>query len=291
MKANPVGWLAAGSLLLGVAVPCARAAERVTLRNGFDLTCDHRVTVGDKVRLYMERGSDSFVEVAATEISASETVADPEPEVVAAAGNPAAVAVESKAVLTPEEMREMLSKAGAKHNVDVDLLASVVRAESGGHVRAVSRAGAQGLMQLMPGTAAELGVGNTFVPEQNVDGGSAYLDGLLTRYHDNLALALAAYNAGPAAVDRWHGIPPYRETRLYVARVIREFNARVKTAEHRQGPVMLTAASAHPGAKGTAMQATAERAAHPGKDASNPGRNTQLAAANGSEGVQRSQRP
>jgi soluble lytic murein transglycosylase-like protein len=86
-------------------------------------------------------------------------------------------------------------------------------------------------MQLMPGTAADLGVSDSFKPEQNVRGGSAYLDELLTRYHDNLALALAAYNAGPAAVDKYHGIPPYRETKLYVARVILEFNRRVKARE------------------------------------------------------------
>jgi soluble lytic murein transglycosylase-like protein len=81
----------------------------------------------------------------------------------------------------------------------------------------------------MPATAVTLGVQNTFVPEQNIGGGSAYLDQLLKRYKDNIALALAAYNAGPLAVDRYHGIPPYRETRAYVARVIREFN-RLKLA-------------------------------------------------------------
>jgi soluble lytic murein transglycosylase-like protein len=86
-------------------------------------------------------------------------------------------------------------------------------------------------MQLMPATAADLGVHDSFRPEQNVQGGSSYLDALLTRYHDNLALALAAYNAGPAAVDKYHGIPPYRETRLYVARVIHEFNRRVKARQ------------------------------------------------------------
>jgi soluble lytic murein transglycosylase-like protein len=123
-------------------------------------------------------------------------------------------------------MHTMLSRAGNTHNIDEDLLASLVRAESGGQVRAVSRTGARGLMQLMPKTATELGVTDSFRPDENIAGGSAYLDQLLTRYHDNVALALAAYNAGPAAVDRYHGIPPYRETKAYVARVIREFNRR-----------------------------------------------------------------
>jgi soluble lytic murein transglycosylase-like protein len=125
----------------------------------------------------------------------------------------------------------MLARAGREHNLDVDLLASVVKAESDGNARAKSRAGAQGLMQLMPGTAAGLGVQDSFQPDENVRGGSAYLDALLTRYHDNLALALAAYNAGPEVVDKYHGIPPYRETRAYVARVIHEFNRRVLARE------------------------------------------------------------
>jgi len=86
-------------------------------------------------------------------------------------------------------------------------------------------------MQLMPRTATELGVQDTYKPDQNVRGGSTYLDSLLIRYHDNLALALAAYNAGPAAVDKYHGIPPYHETKVYVARVIHEFNRRVLSRE------------------------------------------------------------
>jgi soluble lytic murein transglycosylase-like protein len=81
-------------------------------------------------------------------------------------------------------------------------------------------------MQLMPGTASQLGVTDSFRADQNINGGTAYLDALLAKYHDQLALALAAYNAGPAAVDKYHGIPPYRETRVYVARVITEFNRR-----------------------------------------------------------------
>jgi soluble lytic murein transglycosylase-like protein len=132
------------------------------------------------------------------------------------------------------EVHDLLSKAGAQHNIDVELLASVVKAESGGRSNAVSRTGARGLMQLMPGTAQQLGVDDAFRPDQNIAGGSAYLDQLLTRYKDNLALALAAYNAGPAAVDRYHGVPPFRETRAYVVRVMNEFKRRKLALEHPQ---------------------------------------------------------
>jgi len=206
-----------------------RVAEHVTLTNGFDLICDHREQLGDRVRLYTEAGSSNFVEVAATEVASVEVVTLPTPvttTVAASAPSPTS----THADLTKAELHELLSSAGSRHNLDVNLLASLVRAESGGHTLAVSKAGAQGLMQLMPKTAAQLGVNDSLRPEENVAGGSAYLDFLLTRYHDNLALALAAYNAGPAAVDRWHGVPPYRETRLYVVRIIRDFNTSVRNA-------------------------------------------------------------
>lgn len=206
----------------------ARAAERVTVRGGAQFDCVRRESNGDQVRLYLlptvrtngSGESSNYVEVSANEVVGVESIPDPPPSPVARPDARLA------APLTPAEMREMLSRAGAKHNIDSDLLASVVKAESNGNTLAVSRAGAQGLMQLMPGTASVLGVHDSFVPEQNIGGGSAYLDELLKRYNDNLALALAAYNAGPVAVDRYHGIPPYRETRAYVARVIREFNRR-----------------------------------------------------------------
>jgi soluble lytic murein transglycosylase-like protein len=208
--------------------PAARAAEHVTLKNGFEMDCSRREVVGDRVRLYMPAngtaGSVSYIEVAPDAVARVETVPDPPP--VELASVPLVAKSAPMAALTTAEMKQMLAHAGTEHNIDEDLLASVVRAESGGQVRAVSHAGAQGLMQLMPGTANELGVKDAFQPEENISGGTAYLDELLTRYRDNVALALAAYNAGPAAVDRYHGVPPYRETRMYVARVIREFNRR-----------------------------------------------------------------
>ena len=200
-------------LILGALASVARAAEVVTLRNGFTVTCQRReVQSSDMVRLYLH--TDSYMDVAASSILSVETVAD--------APAPAAPIAPA-----PANTDRIVADSGARHNVNVDLLASVVKAESGGNAHAVSRTGARGLMQLMPGTAAQLNVTDSFDPASNVNGGSAYLDQLLTRYHENLALALAAYNAGPAAVDRYHGVPPYRETRAYVARVIREFNRRV----------------------------------------------------------------
>jgi soluble lytic murein transglycosylase-like protein len=219
-------WL---GLAMVLACPFADAMEHVTLKNGFELDCVRRETVGNKVRLYLARigspvvGAANYLEVAADSVVRVETVADVQVS-VAAVEMPSPAAI--MAAPTKEEMHEMLAHAGAAHHIDEDLLASVVRAESGGHVAAVSRTGAKGLMQLMPGTASAMGVDDAFKPEQNIAGGTAYLDALLTRYHDNVALALAAYNAGPGAVDKYRGVPPYRETREYVARVIREFNRR-----------------------------------------------------------------
>jgi soluble lytic murein transglycosylase-like protein len=218
--------------------------EHVTLKNGFALDCVRREAIGDRIRLYLaEKGAASegdlnYLEVAADSVVRVESLPDV-PETSAAVKMPAvkmpAVKISSPAmqvtpVPTKQEMHQMLTHAGAAHNIDEDLLASVVRAESGGQVRAVSRTGARGLMQLMPGTATAMGVEDSFRPDENIAGGTAYLDALLVRYHDNVALALAAYNAGPGAVDKYHGVPPYRETREYVARVIREFNRRKQIA-------------------------------------------------------------
>jgi len=222
--------------------PYARAGERITLRNGFDVQCSHHAEVDGRVRLFTGAGEDNYIEFGTEDIAQVEQVPDPPPPPAAPAAEPPAPAANAK--LTPEDLREMLSKAGQAHNLDVDLLASLVKAESGGNAHAVSRAGARGLMQLMPATAADLGVADSFVPEQNVRGGSAYLDALLTHYHDNLSIALAAYNAGPAAVDKYHGIPPYRETRAYVARVIHEFNRRVRAREAQSRPALAALAAA-----------------------------------------------
>lgn len=217
-------WLALAS--------AANAAERIALRNGFEVLCDHHAQLDGRVRLFLTPKEDNYIEFPPEEIAEVVKVPDlpaqPASTEVSLTASPGAG---SNAKLSPADLHEMLTKAGQAHNLDVDLLASLIKAESGGNARAVSRAGAHGLMQLMPGTAAELGVKDSFKPDENVRGGSTYLDSLLTRFHDNLALALAAYNAGPAAVDKYRGIPPYRETVAYVARVIHEFNRRVLARE------------------------------------------------------------
>jgi soluble lytic murein transglycosylase-like protein len=218
-----VGALGIGLAVMAVVCPLARGAEHVTLKNGFELDCVRREAVGDKVRLYFAgKNADAgeganYLEVAADAVVRVEAVAD-----------------SLKAPPSKLEMHVMLEQAGAAHHIDEDLLASLVRAESAGQVRAVSRTGARGLMQLMPGTASAMGVEDSFRADENIAGGTAYLDALLTRYHDNVALALAAYNAGPGVVDKYHGVPPYRETREYVARVIREFNRRKQLSQMAQ---------------------------------------------------------
>jgi soluble lytic murein transglycosylase-like protein len=115
-----------------------------------------------------------------------------------------------------------IRKAARKYNLQATLLRGVIRAESNFQVDAVSHAGAQGLMQLMPGTARELGVDNPFDIEQNIDGGARYLRQMLDNFGGDVKVALAAYNAGPGAVEKYGGqIPPYQETEQYINRVLR----------------------------------------------------------------------
>ncbi len=121
--------------------------------------------------------------------------------------------------LAAQTRSTLVAAAARAHGVAPQLIEAVIRAESHGDPSAISRAGAQGIMQLMPATSLAYGVANPFDPAQNIDAGTHYLHDLLTRYHGNLALAVAAYNAGPGAVDAAHGIPAFAETRAYVARV------------------------------------------------------------------------
>jgi soluble lytic murein transglycosylase-like protein len=121
--------------------------------------------------------------------------------------------------LPKEELQRIVRETATRHRVDPALVQAVIQAESAWQPTAISRKGAQGLMQLTPGTAGDLGVSNAFDPAQNVDGGVKYLRMLLERYRGDLDLALAAYNAGPTAVDRAGGVPNYPETRAYIQKV------------------------------------------------------------------------
>lgn len=127
--------------------------------------------------------------------------------------------------LDPGQISSLVTEASSANGVPAGLVHAVLMAESAGDPSAVSVAGAQGLMQLMPGTSATCGIANPFDANENVQCGAAYLKQLLTRYHGDATLAVAAYNAGPGAVDRYHGVPPYAETRAYVARVISAYRS------------------------------------------------------------------
>ena len=116
-----------------------------------------------------------------------------------------------------------IKNACDKYGVEEKLVHALVRQESGFNPNAVSKAGAKGLMQLMPGTARSLGVIDSFDPEQNIEGGVKYLKQMLDRYNGNKILALAAYNAGPGAVDKYSGVPPYKETQNYVKAILKNY--------------------------------------------------------------------
>jgi soluble lytic murein transglycosylase-like protein len=194
----------------------ALAADDALLRNGFTIRHDHRELLPDgrTTRLYISSDSKNFVDVPTENIASFEAVpveaAPPAPPPVAA--------------VKPETLTDIVHEASDKHLIDEDLIHSVIRAESGFNPKAVSPKGAQGLMQLMPATARGLGVADSFDSRANVEAGTRYLHEMLIKFNFDLAKALAAYNAGPDRVSQYKGVPPYIETRAYVARIIKDFN-------------------------------------------------------------------
>lgn len=207
----------------------APAADNAWLKNGFAIRHEHRQIQGPVTRLFLSPGHASFVDVLTADIERFE-VEEVIPEGPALAGP----ASPEAAVHPPGDLKALVKTASAKTLIDEDFIHSVMKAESASKARAVSHKGARGLMQLMPATAKELGVRDTFDPEQNIDGGTRHLKALLQRYNGDAVKALAAYNAGASRVDRYKGVPPYRETRAYVAKIIRDYN-RVKTAKKAAG--------------------------------------------------------
>src|SRR5437868_12618745 len=217
--------------LAGVLVGTASAGEIAILANGYSIRHDHRAKVNELTRLYFSVADDSYIDVATDQIVGFEKDDTP---VMTPAAPKAAHSTRTVPVV------DAVNAASARNGIDSDLITSVIHAESGFNPRARSPKGAQGLMQLMPGTATQLGVKNPFDPMANVDGGTRYLRELLDYYHDDMAKALAAYNAGPHRVAQYNGVPPYHETHSYVARVIREFNKK-KLAARRAQPAQAAA--------------------------------------------------
>ena len=245
------------------------------LRNGFTIRHDHRIVVGETTRLYTSADDSSFTDVATGEITGFEKDLTPPPAPAPApASFPATApsrAVVPKPAPPPVDLNQVVNSASAAYHLDPDLVNSVIHAESAFNTRAVSPKGARGLMQLMPSTANALGVNNSFDPQENVGGGSQYLRELLERYNYDVVKALAAYNAGPERVDQYGGVPPFRETRAYVARIVHDYNqkkiAQEKAAARAQkqagtqnAKTTATKAAAASGSAGSAK--TRQKVAH-----------------------------
>jgi soluble lytic murein transglycosylase-like protein len=267
LLAKKIG-LAIGLVLL--ALP-AIGTDLAILHNGFSIRHERREAIGSVTRLYLGTGKD-YVDIATAQIERFER--DQSPAVAPAlvpASVPAAAAftpvrVAKPAALKPQDLKEVINTISDQHHLDPDFISSVIHAESGFNPRAVSPKGAQGLMQLMPGTASKLGVTNSFDPRSNVEGGTRYLSELLERYNFDVIKALAAYNAGPHRVQQYGGVPPYYETRTYVARIVRDYN-RKKIAERKAAAATAKAARAKPtppktpvGAKQAALPNAASQA-------------------------------
>jgi hypothetical protein len=195
------------------------AADMVLFRNGAKIEVERTEREGAGVWLYSASGMATHVDMA--HILRIDPVLPPGSAPVAAPAPRFARRDFADAT------KRLVEKMAVKHGVDPDLVHAVVGQESNYHAKAVSSAGAIGLMQLMPATARDLNA-DPWVPEENVDAGVRYLRQMLLKYRNHprqVAMALAAYNAGPNAVDRYRGIPPYRETRQYVRRIITNYNA------------------------------------------------------------------
>jgi soluble lytic murein transglycosylase-like protein len=201
------------AIALGAALTVCAASARAdyfVLRSGARLNVSAYQLLGDRYRILLNGGS--------AELAAADVVAiEPEEIFVTMPRMP----------LTQAPFGQLIQTASQKYGVDADLLFSVIAAESNFNAKAISRRGARGLMQLLPATAVRLGVKDIFDPGQNIDAGTRYLHELMTRYQGDLVLTLAAYNAGPGAVQHYGRVPPYNETISYV-RAIRKTYAQRK---------------------------------------------------------------
>ena len=215
--------------LVVLAAPTLRA-EYVVLRSGQRLKVTGYQLLGDKYRLQMAGG---VVEIAAEDVVAIE----PEDSFTP---------LPAKAIVKPP-YRELIEAAAARYNVDADLITSVIAVESNFDPKALSRKNARGLMQLLPETAARLGVQDIYDPQENINAGTRYLRELLEKYNNNLTLALAAYNAGPDRVEQYGRVPPFTETLSYVRRVKRGYDkSKSKASAKTPAPPGAIAATSRP---------------------------------------------
>jgi hypothetical protein len=201
------------------------AADVAVLCNGNSIRHERKEVLGRVTRLYLGATNDGYIEIPSNQIDHFDKDTSPAPAPAppeTRAGT--SLNLQRQESLSAQGLDQIVSSAGERHQIDPDFIRSVIKAESGFHQNAVSRKGALGLMQLMPGTASELGITNPFNPNANVEGGTRYLRDLLEKYNFDVNKALAAYNAGPKRVDQYHGVPPYNETQAYISRIIRDFN-------------------------------------------------------------------
>jgi hypothetical protein len=234
-------------------LPCipGLAGENAILVSGFRIHADRHEVAGDRVKLF---AGDGFTELPSSQITGFEPVEDvapaaPAPVVPPQVAPQVAVAVPMPALENqPLDPKRLAAESAKRNNLPEALIRSVMHAESGFQPNALSPKGAIGLMQLMPGTAEQLHA-DPNDPKQNVEAGTAYLRALVVKYEnydDGVARAVAAYNAGPGAVDRYKGIPPYRETRDYVIRVLTEYLKSVRVEAAAPSNTSSTASSKAP---------------------------------------------
>ena len=217
--------LSAGCTLLAAAAPAR--AELVLLTDGSFLKVTAYETDGEQAVLSFDRGGSMILPIGRVErVVDDEVIPEPEPAAMAAMAEvappaPITLAFEESQPVPEGPYGDLIYQTAKRHALNPQVVAALVRQESAGNPRAMSHKGARGLMQLMPATAKRFGVrkAELYKPERNVEAGVRYLRWLADRFPNDLARILAAYNAGEAAVERYGGIPPYRETRNYVRRI------------------------------------------------------------------------
>ncbi len=212
-------WMGLSTTLVGLSLASWAAADTLFLRTGKTLKVDALSCHASTCRVTLPGGE--------VEVAASEVVRVEPDEEVDFESAPVATTLSGPAPTgaprVPRSIEDIVAEAAHLHGLPRSLVRAVARAESAFRTDAVSSKGAQGVMQLMPGTAKELGVQNPFDPVQNIHAGARLLRQLLEKYEGRVAEALAAYNAGPGAVARHQGVPPYAETRSYIRKVVKDF--------------------------------------------------------------------